>query len=445
MNVTLFGLGYVGLVSAVSFARLGHHVTGVEVDEDKLDQLRDGKTPINEPQLQEMFEEALAAGRFKLSGEAEAAVLSADVVLVAVGTPSDAAGDVDLGAVQGVCKTIGRVLAEKRTAFLPIVVRSTIPPKAIGDTLVPLLETSSGHAEGSGFAVVANPEFLREGSAIADFFDPFATVLGVTHPEAEERCRQLYDGLEAPVHVVGCEEAFMLKYACNAFHALKVAFANEIGLLSRELDLDSGDVMRLFRQDDRLNVSGAYLRPGFAFGGSCLPKDVRALAAGLGASRPAGPLLQAILESNGHLVSLAQSTIGDLHGGRPVAFVGVAFKAGTDDLRESPFAEVASALAREGLDVRAYDPGVFAKPSTGLNRRLRDGLTESGVRVADDLSQCLEEVGTVVVGHREPGLLEALGDRTGLSVVDLTNDLRLCAWCGTGNHYVALTTGAGRC
>lgn len=442
MHVTIFGLGYVGTVSAAALARLGHNVTGVEIDPRKTRQLRDGVAPVSEPRLQELLDEALREDRFAVTSDAEAAVLSADVVMIAVGTPSKDAGEVELGAVEGVCEAVGKALTQGRSRLLPVMIRSTIPPTAIDLRLVPLIEDVTGSREGELFSVVANPEFLREGSAIADFFDPFATVLGVIHDEAEAMCRLLYNGLAAPIHVVGREEAFMLKYACNAFHALKIVFANEIGILCEDLGIDSGAVMQLFCEDDRLNISKAYLRPGFGFGGSCLPKDLRAIESGLGGSTRSLPLLSSIMESNRRLVSHTLELIRDHCNSEPVALIGVAFKAGTDDLRESPYAGIAMGLARAGVNVQVFDPSVFVGPSTGENARLREELLGSGILVTESLEDCLRRASIVVISHGRPDLIEALRTRNGLTLIDLTNDEQIRLSCTGGNEYLALTTGA---
>ncbi|HLW79282.1 MAG TPA: nucleotide sugar dehydrogenase, partial [Terriglobia bacterium] len=296
-RVSVFGLGYVGSVVAACLARLGHHVLATDLNPDKVDLLNAGRSPIVEPGMEQLVAEERRAGRLGATRDPKEAVAGSDVSLIAVGSPSRANGDVDLGALERVSRDVGEALAAK-AGFHTVAIRSTVLPGTIESVIIPAMERASSKGGGAGFAVCSNPEFMREGSAVADFFSPPFTVLGARDRAHLAPLVALYAALPGPVFETSLRTAEMVKYVSNAFHAVKVAFANEIGTLCRESGVDAGEVMKVFRADTKLNVSAAYLRPGFAFGGSCLPKDLRALTYRARQSHLNLPLLESILISN---------------------------------------------------------------------------------------------------------------------------------------------------
>jgi GDP-mannose 6-dehydrogenase len=367
VKVVVVGLGYVGSVTAACLAELGHTVTGVDVDASKVATLESGQSPIVEPRLEELIAAATGAGRLRATTAIGEAVASADVVLVCVGTPARSDGTVDLGFVERAASGIGQALAG-HDGFPVVVFRSTAPPGTVSSLLAPTLERTSGRRVGQDFGVAMVPEFLREGSGVDDFFDPPFTVVGSADERSHARVVELFDALGRPLHGVGIETAESLKYASNAFHAAKVSFTNEVARLLAAVGVDARDVMELFCRDDKLNVSTAYLRPGFAFGGSCLPKDLRALLHVARLHDVDVPLLHGVLRSNDAHVQRAVRTVLD-SGARDVALLGLSFKAETDDLRESPYVELAETLIGKGLRVRIFDPIVNPSRLIGTNRR----------------------------------------------------------------------------
>jgi GDP-mannose 6-dehydrogenase len=369
-RISIFGLGYVGAVSAGCFAERGHPVVGVDVSEAKVNLLAAGKSPIMEAGLEELLTKHAKAGRLTATTDAAEAVANTDLSLICVGTPSAADGTPDISYVSRVCEQIGRALREKREKHL-VIVRSTTLPWMADEIFLPILERESGKRAGEGFAFAVHPEFLREGTAVHDFFHPPKTVIG-THDEWAARViGSLYDGITAPLQVTTPPVAMMVKYTDNTFHALKVAFANEIGRVCKKWDVDAQEVMALVCQDVKLNISPAYLRPAFAFGGSCLPKDVRAMVRQGGKSGASLPLLSEILRSNdAHLLEVVEWV--RKAGAARVGMFGVTFKAGTDDLRESAAARVAQRLADDGCEVLIHDPRVSVERLIGANKQYVD-------------------------------------------------------------------------
>jgi len=365
VKVSLFGLGYVGCVSAACFARNGIGVVGVDVNPTKVDLLNGGNSPIVEKDVAELLRAARSAGHLRATLDPRDAVHDTDISLVCVGTPSHANGALDLSHVWAVAKQIGAALRDKPGDHV-VVLRSTVMPGTAARTSE-IVAAESGKAPGRGFAVVVNPEFLREGTAVADFVAPPYTILGGEDTAAVDRVAALYADLEAPLYRVPTRVAEMVKYANNAFHATKVAFANEIGNLCKAMDIDSHTVMDLFCRDTKLNLSPYYLKPGFAFGGSCLPKDVRALGSRARELHVPTPLLDSLLPSN----ALQVKRVVDLLLGwkaRRVGFLGLSFKGGTDDLRESPIVEVVETVLGKGYDVRIYDSNVSLAKLFGANK-----------------------------------------------------------------------------
>ncbi|HEY7115109.1 MAG TPA: nucleotide sugar dehydrogenase [Tepidisphaeraceae bacterium] len=366
-RISIFGLGYVGAVSAGCFAERGHDVVGVDVADAKVALLASGRSPIMEAGLEELLARHAKSGRLTATGDADFAIAATDVSLICVGTPSMADGTPDVSAVSRVCEQIGRALKGKRDQHL-VVLRSTTLPWMADDLFCPTLERESGKRAGEGFGFAVHPEFLREGSAVHDFFHPPKTVIGAHDPAAARAIAELYDGIAAPLQVTTPAIAMMVKYTDNTFHALKVAFANEIGRVCKKWDIDAQEVMSFVCQDTKLNISPAYLRPAFAFGGSCLPKDVRALVRQGGKSGASLPLLSEILRSNdAHVLDVVETV--RKAGAARVGMFGVTFKSGTDDLRESAAARVAQRLADDGCEVLIHDPRVSVDRLIGANRQ----------------------------------------------------------------------------
>jgi GDP-mannose 6-dehydrogenase len=366
MNVSVFGLGYVGSVTAACLASQGHDVLGVDVNVDKVETINSGRSPITEPGLDGLIRDAVGVGKLSASQDAAAAVARGEVSLICVGTPPDVNGNVNLEYSERVCVQIGRALAGIQ-AYKVVTLRSTVPPGILATRLIPILTRESGKRVDADFGVAVNPEFLREGNAIDDFRDPPFTLIGQVDKRAGDVVAALYSNIHAPVFRTDPDTACMVKYASNAFHALKVTFANEIGRLCKQLNLDSAQVMEIFCQDIKLNISSRYLRPGFAFGGSCLPKDLRALLYVARHSDLRLPVLESILPSNQLQIQKAVDLILRDHP-RKVGIIGLSFKPDTDDLRDSPIVELVEILSGKGLKVKIYDENVNLSKLVGGNK-----------------------------------------------------------------------------
>ncbi len=368
MNLSIFGLGYVGCVGMGCLARLGHVVTGVDAQKTKADYLAAGRPTIRETGIAELLAEQHAAGRIHATTDPAAAVAATDVSFVCVGTPASSTGQLDLSAIRTVAAQIGEALRSKPVgAQHPIIVRSTVPPGTC-EKLSTIVAESSGRRAGHDFAVVANPEFLREGSSVHDFDNPPYTLAGSDCEWATETLRDIYHGIDAPFYATAPRVAELMKSVCNGFHALKISFANEIGRICHGLGVDSHEVMELFCRDTKLNISPAYLKPGFAYGGSCLPKDLGALLAIAHEHYIRAPVLEAVPRTNELQKELVLERIL-ASGAAQVGFLGLAFKSGTDDLRESPIVDVIERLLGKGISVRVYDPHVHMASLTGANRQ----------------------------------------------------------------------------
>jgi GDP-mannose 6-dehydrogenase len=405
MKLSVLGLGYVGTVSAACLARAGHEVTGVDADPNKVELVNAGRSPIIEKDVGPMLREQVAARRLRATLDVAAAVRGSDLVLVCVGTPSRPNGDIDLQYVRRVCEQIGQALREHAGA--PVVaIRSTLLPGTMKATVIPLLEKASGKRAGAEFGVCLNPEFLREGSAVYDYAHPPKTVIGELNRASGDLVAELYADLQAPLFRTDIETAEMVKYADNAWHALKVGFANEIGNLCKALQVDSHRVMDIFCQDTKLNLSPYYLRPGFAFGGSCLPKDLRALLYRAKTLDVALPILASILPSNALQVERALQAVIDA-GARRVGVLGFSFKAGTDDLRESPVVELAERLIGKGYDLRFYDRNVSLARLHGANRDyILRRIPHISALMLDSVGEVLEHAQTLVIGNADPEFRE---------------------------------------
>jgi GDP-mannose 6-dehydrogenase len=418
LRIGVFGLGYVGSVTAASLADQGHRVTGVDINPVKLRLIQDGKAPVLEPGLGEIIQRNVNAGRLRVSEDAEDVLARTDLSIVCVGTPSNKNGSTDLTALERTVITIGRALSS-RTDRHTLVVRSTAPPGTCRNTVVPLLESSSGRHAGTDIGVVVNPEFLREGSSVADFHLPAKTVIGELDAASGDLLAQLYAEFPGPLFRVSLEVAEMIKYADNAFHALKITFANEIGAACHELGIDSHEVMDILCADTKLNISAAYLRPGFAFGGSCLPKDLRAL---LHLTRHADlrvPVLESILLSNEeHLKRLLELVI-ELDR-RRVGMFGLAFKPGTDDLRESPLVALSEQLLGKGFDLRIYDPAVSLSRLVGSNREyIAERIPHLSSLLVDTPDELLDHAEVCIIGSDRTDRLQTIVEQNHRVIVDL--------------------------
>ncbi len=419
MKISIFGLGYVGAVTAACLAKQGHTVIGVDVHPAKVADLAAGRSPIVETGLDMLLRDAHAAGRLSATTDTAAAVQASDISLICVGTPSAANGSLNLDHVRTVCRQVGEALRDKAGWHL-VVLRSTVLPGTLHEVVRPLLEQHAGKRAGDGFGLCNNPEFLRESTAIDDYFNPPKTVVGADDDRSADTLLALYEALPGPKIRTSTAVAEMVKYADNNWHALKISFANEIGRIAAALGIDSHAVMDIFCQDRRLNISPAYLKPGFAFGGSCLPKDVRALTYRARSLDVDTPLLNAILPSNGLPLQDAVQTVLAL-GSRRVSVLGFAFKPGTDDLRESPVVALAEQLLGKGCQVKLWDPCVQLDRLTGANRDyLLRVLPHIAELMVPTLEAALAHADVLVVGQDAPelaGLAQRVRD--GQAVVDL--------------------------
>ncbi|WP_245585703.1 nucleotide sugar dehydrogenase [Pseudonocardia asaccharolytica] len=436
----VFGLGYVGSVTATCLAVRGHRVVGVDPDRVKVAALGAGRPPVIEPGLDELVADAIGTGALTAVGSAHDRLAHADVSIVCVGTPSAPNGSTDLRQLTRVISEIGSALGGSDHPHT-VVIRSTVPPGTVEDVVVSQLELSSGRGVGTDLQVAMCPEFLREGSSVADFFHPPFLVVGGSSA-AVATVRELFGFLDCAVHAVSIRSAESIKFAGNAFHALKVAFTNELARLYRTLDVDSRQVMDVFVRDRQLNVSPAYLRPGFAFGGSCLPKDLRGLLHLARMNCVDLPVLDAVLVSNDMLVrDVAERILRgvDARGGenRRVALIGLAFKQQTDDLRESPNVALAEILIGKGLDVRIHDPVVNPTRLSGANlRHVQKRLPHLHRVLYDDVAEALDGAAVAVVGSTGPDVAAAVVAARPPLVLDLDGRLGAEVECLAGYEGV---------
>jgi GDP-mannose 6-dehydrogenase len=401
LNITIFGLGYVGTVSAGCLATNGHKVVGVDPMQTKVDLINGGQSPIIEADISEMIASAVADGGLYATDDVAQAIRDTELSLVCVGTPSQSNGNLDLRYVKRVCEQIGEALAEKNE-WHTVVIRSTILPGTMCQIVIPALERSSGKTAGTHFGVCHNPEFLREGSAVKDFHCPPKTVIGELDQTSGDLLAQLYAGIPGPLIRTDLRTAEMVKYSDNSWHALKIGFANEIGNLCKSFNIDAHEVMKVFCQDQKLNISPAYLLPGFAFGGSCLPKDLRALCYRAKLHDLELPILNSILQSNEMQVARGLQLIMD-KGHKRIGLLGFSFKAGTDDLRESPVIEIAERLLGKGYDLRLYDKNVNIASLVGANRDfILNRIPHISKLMVGDIDDVLDHAQTVVIGNKDP-------------------------------------------
>ena len=407
MRVSIFGLGYVGSVSAASFAADDHDVVGIDVNADKVAAINQGRSPIVEPGLGDLLQQGVATGRLRATTSTVDAVNSSDLSLVCVGTPSRRNGSLDLTHLVRVCEEIGAALRDKPTYHV-VVIRSTVLPGTTHGHVIPTLERTSGKTYGEGFGVSVNPEFLREGTALRDFREPPLTLVGHNHAADAAPTKALYQDIKAPLVGTTIRNAEMVKYTSNAWHAVKVVFANEIGNLCKRVGVDSHDVMDIFCRDQKLNLSSYYLKPGFAFGGSCLPKDVRALQYRAREVDLEMPLINAILNSNGLQVQQVLERIVET-GRKRIGLLGFSFKPGTDDLRESPMVILAESLLGKGFTLKIYDRNVSLARLVGANKQyIEEQIPHLSRHLCESIEQVIAESDVIVIGNGSPEFAEAV-------------------------------------
>jgi GDP-mannose 6-dehydrogenase len=407
VRVSVFGLGYVGSVSAASLADDGHEVIGVDVNPDKVGAINEGRSPIVEPGLEELLKRGAAQKRLRATTSTEEAVHASDLSLICVGTPSRKNGSLDLAYLERVCEQIGDAI-RTRDAYHVVVVRSTVLPGTTHGVVIPALERHSGKKYGQGFGVAVNPEFLREGTAIRDFRQPPLTLVGHNHAADAAPAAALYERIDAPLVSTSIRVAEMMKYTSNAWHAVKVVFANEIGNLCKRVGVDSHEVMDIFCQDEKLNLSPYYLKPGFAFGGSCLPKDVRAMQYRAKEVDLELPLINSVLQSNRLQVQHAIDQIVET-GRKKIGLFGFSFKAGTDDLRESPMVILAEALLGKGYQLCIYDRNVSLARLVGANKQyINEQIPHLSQHLCDSLDDVIEKSEVIVIGNAAPEFSEAV-------------------------------------
>jgi GDP-mannose 6-dehydrogenase len=419
MRVSVFGLGYVGSVSAANFAAVGHEVVGVDVHQVKVDAINEGRSPIVEPGLDALLADGAKQGRLRATTDTAEAVNATDLSLICVGTPSRKNGSLDLTYLERVCEQIGTVLKDKKDYHV-VVVRSTVLPGTTHGKVIPALERTSGKKYGEGFGVAVNPEFLREGTAIKDFRHPPLTLVGHNHAADAAPTKALYQDIDAPLYSTSIRVAEMMKYTSNTWHAVKVVFANEIGNLCKRVGIDSHEVMDIFCKDDKLNLSPYYLKPGFAFGGSCLPKDVRALQYRAKEVDLDMPLINSVLTSNRMQIEHAIERVVET-GKKRVGLLGFSFKAGTDDLRESPLVILAEALLGKGYELCIYDKNVSLARLVGANKQyIEEQIPHLSRHLCDSIDDVIGKSDVIVVGNGAPEFADAMARcRPDQTVIDL--------------------------
>jgi GDP-mannose 6-dehydrogenase len=410
-RISIFGLGYVGAVSLACLARDGHEVTGVDIDPNKLALLQSGQAPIVEAGIQELTRAVMRGGTVHVTENVRQAVLTTDISFVCVGTPAQRNGSQDLSAITRIATQLGAALRDKDSRHV-IVIRSTVQPGTVEEVVQPAIEEASGLKAGKDFSLCFQPEFLREGTSIRDYDNPPFTVIGATDDYGFEMLRTVFGELPGEFIRTSIRTAEMLKYACNAFHALKITFANEIGRIAQPLGVDPHEVMKLLCMDRQLNISSAYLRPGFAFGGSCLPKDLKALVHAAKSHDVEVPMLSNVLASNfAHIDMAVERVLAS--GKRSVGLIGLSFKPGTDDLRESPLVVMAERFIGKGLQLQVYDPQVNVARLIGANRRyIEESIPHIASLMTSELDQLVGDCDVLVVAMKNASVLDALERHT---------------------------------
>ena len=397
MKLSVFGLGYVGAVSSACFANDGHDIIGVDVSEQKVAFFNSGKSAIVEDNLEEYVEKAINGKKMEATQDPKYAVANSDLSIICVGTPSQPNGSIDLQYIFKVSEEIAEGIKEK-DSFHTVVIRSTVSPGTV-NKCGELIEKTSGKKLNKDFGMVSNPEFLREGTAIEDFFYPPYTVVGASCEESEKMMEELYAAIDAPIYNMKIEEAEMIKYANNNFHAVKITFANEIGNICKELGIDGHKVMDLVTKDTKLNLSPYYMKPGFAFGGSCLPKDVRALSYKASSIDVKTPLLSSLISSNEIQVERGLDLVYKT-GKKKIGILGFAFKAGTDDLRESPMVTLIETLIGKGFDIKIYDSNVYLAKLLGKNKEyIEEHIPHISGLLLEDMKDVIAHAETIIIGN----------------------------------------------
>jgi GDP-mannose 6-dehydrogenase len=423
MRISIFGLGYVGCVSAARLAEAGHQVIGVDVNPEKVAMVNAGVSPIVEPGLENLLASTVNQGRLRATTSSAEGIANSDLAMICVGTPGYANGQLNIDILRALCVEIGRDLHQKDQSFT-VVVRSTVLPGTLEDVVLPALRANVQRRHRSHIKVAVNPEFIREGSALKDFLHPPFTLVGAEDEATASKLREVYANVEAPFVHTSIKTAEMIKYASNTYHALKVCFANEMGDAAQAFGVDPQEVMRIFRMDTKLNVSEAYLKPGFAFGGSCLPKDIRALTYAARNADVELPLIGRILESNDAQIRRAVDAILASRK-RRIGILGLSFKPGTDDLRESPMVTLVETLIGKGLDVKILDHNVSVAKLTGANRRyIEEEIPHISSLMCTEAADLLTHSELLVVGNpgEETDAALAAADAS-LHVIDLTRGI----------------------
>ncbi|WP_019503537.1 UDP-glucose/GDP-mannose dehydrogenase family protein [Pleurocapsa sp. PCC 7319] len=403
MKISIFGLGYVGMVTAACFAKDGHHVIGVDVNKNKVDLINQGESPIIEPGLEDLLKKGVQSGQIKASVDSEVAVMETEISLISVGTPPIEQGQPDLSYVLDVCKEIAIAVEKKGTSHV-VMLRSTVPPGTLEHCHSLMQEVTKKDLISTAF----NPEFLREGTAIKDFDYPPYTIIGTESKVAEQALRQLYQKVKAPIVVVEPAVAEMIKYVANTWHATKVSFANEIGRVSKAFGIDGREVMNVIVQDDKLNISSVYMRPGFAYGGSCLPKDLGALLYYARSKNVFAPLINAVPATNNLQINLAVEKILKTKV-RNIAILGLAFKPNTDDLRESPSVYLIKRLLGEGCQIKIYDPAVYKANLIGTNLNyIQQNIPHFQNLLVGSFEEAFTDTELAVATHNTPKVFQAL-------------------------------------
>lgn len=426
MQVSVFGLGYVGAVSCGCLPQLGHEVIGVDTNPAKVKMINDGQSPVVEDNINELIAEAVARRALRATMDLEEAVIRTDLSLISVATPANANYTPNLNAVDAVVRDIGRALRKKSGSHV-IVLRSTVPPGTTEQRILPILLEASGRRLGEGVSLVFNPEFLREGSSVKDFHQPPQTVVGSLDEAGYAAMERLYAGLPGAFVRTSIPVAEAVKYLCNVFHALKIVFANEAGSVLKTYGMDSREVMRIFCQDTQLNISAAYMRPGFAFGGSCLPKEVKGFITLARERSVAIPALGSLIESNEDHIKRAYDLIAR-DGRRRIGFFGLAFKPGTDDMRDSPLVTLAERLLGKGFEIAIFDRYVKLSRLLGKNKEfIEREIPHLDALLHEDVETVLDKAEVIVVGHADAAARKAIVQRAaGRRIVDLSGCADLC-------------------
>jgi len=406
-TISIFGLGYVGTVTAACLAKNGNRVIGVDKDESKVNLIGLGQSPIVEPKINDLLNDAINAEILTSTSNVSEAIMNSDISIIAVGTPSRKNGSIDLKYVENVCKEIAGILKNKKK-YHTVILRSTVLPETCEKILIPIIEKISNKKQEKDFGFIFNPEFLREGSAVDDFYFPPKTVIGCSSSKDAQLMKNLYNFTKAPLFITSYKVAEMVKYADNAFHATKVIFGNEIGALAKTIDVDSHEVMNIFCSDTKLNISSYYLKPGFAFGGSCLPKDLRALMNMARHKNISTPLISSLIPSNEEHIDRAFEMIIN-YNKKKIGFLGFAFKANTDDLRESPILNLMERLIGKGYDVRCYDDSVQLAKLVGSNKlQLKNKLPHISKLMVNSQDELVDESELIIIGNSNKEYLKSI-------------------------------------